>query len=244
MRALGMLIRTELKLFLRNPPAAFVTLVFPLIILFVFGSIFGNRPIPGQLGGTMDLSVPGYLAMIIGSSGLMGVPGWIANYREQGIFRRLRVTPVRPAALLAAQGAVGLFAALIGGLLLLVAGKLVFQVRFPADPLGLLLGFGLGFAAMFSLGAMLATLLRTARAAQAAGMAIYFPMLFLSGAAFPRMLMPPGVRRVSNLLPLTHVSELLGGLWLGAGWRLVSLAVLAGVLVVAGALEARNFRWE
>ena len=56
--------------------------------------------------------------------------------------------------------------------------------------------------------------------------------------------MPPGVRRVSNLLPLTHVSELLGGLWLGAGWRPVSLAVLLGVVLVAGGVAWRNFRWE
>src|SRR6185436_7444971 len=144
----------------------------------------GNRPIPGQPGGTMDLSVPGYLAMIVGSTGLMGVPGWIAGYREQGIFRRLRLTPVRPWALLLAQATVGLLAGLTGTLFLFIAGRLVFHVRIPAAPLQLLLAFVLGYAAMFSLGAMLATVVRNARGAQAAGMAIYFPMLFLSGAAF------------------------------------------------------------
>lgn len=234
----------EFKLFLRNPPAVFFTLIFPLLILTVFGSIFGNRPIPGQPGGYMDASVPGYMAMIVGSLGFMGVPGWIATYREQGIFRRLKMTPIRPIALLTAQGMVGFAGALAGTGLLVVVGMLAFGLRAPAAPLDMIAALFIGYAAIFSLGALLGAVARTARAAQAAGMAFYFPMLFLSGAALPRALMPPGVRRVADFLPLTHVTELLGGLWIGAGWRLVSLAVLGGVLLVAGALAARNFRWE
>ena len=238
------LARIELKLFARNPAAAFFTLAFPLLILFVFGSVFGNRPITGQPGGMMDVSVPGYMAMIIGSMGLMGVPGWIAGYREQGVFRRLRLTPIGPARLLAAQGIVGLLTALTGGLLLFIAGKLVFHLRTPIAPLGMIGAFILGCAGMFSLGAMVAAVARTARTAQAVGMAIYFPMLFLSGAAFPRMLMPAGVRRASDLLPLTHVGELISSLWLRGEWRPVSVLVLAGVMLVAGGIAVRNFRWE
>lgn len=41
------------------------------------------------------MSVPGYIGMILGTTGLMAIPGWVATYREQGIFRRFRVTPVR-----------------------------------------------------------------------------------------------------------------------------------------------------
>ncbi len=47
---------TELKLFLRDPMAAFFTLVFPLMMLFLFGSIFGNEPDP-QLGGRGQVQV-------------------------------------------------------------------------------------------------------------------------------------------------------------------------------------------
>lgn len=243
-RALPTLIRLELLLFLRNPAAAFFTLVFPLIILFVFGSVFGNSAGPGRPSGMMDLSVPGYLAMIVGSTGLMGIPGWIASYREQGVFRRLRLTPVGPARLLAAQGVVGLVTALTGGILLVIAGKLVFHLRTPESLLGVVAAFLLGCVAMFSLGAMVASVARTTRAAQAIGMALYFPMLFLSGAAFPRILMPPGVRRVSEALPLTHVTELVQQLWLQGTWRPVSVLVLLGLVIVAGTVALRSFRWE
>jgi ABC-2 type transport system permease protein len=234
----------ELRLFFRNPRAAFFILAFPLLLLFVFGAIFGNRPIVGQPGGAMDLSVPGYIGMILGTTGLMGVPGWVATYREQGIFRRFRVTPIRPSTLLLAQGIVGFLTSLLGIGLLIVAGRLAFHLRMPAAPLGVLAAIVIGSASIMSIGGMLAAVAGTARSAQAIGMAIYFPMLFLSGSAFPRALMPAGVQRVSSLLPLTHVNELIAGFWLTAQWRPVSLAVLLGALLVAGGIAVRNFRWE
>ena len=222
------LTKMELRLFFRNPRAAFFTLAFPLLLLFVFGSIFGNKPITGQPGGVMDLSVPGYIGMILGTTGLMAVPGWVATYREQGIFRRFRVTPIQPATLLLAQGIVGLITSLLGIGLLIVAGRLAFHLRMPASPLGVLGAVMVGAASIMSIGAMLAAVAGTARTAQAVGMAVYFPMLFLSGLGFPRALMPPGVQRVSNLLPLTHANELISGFWLRGELRPVSLVVLAG----------------
>lgn len=234
----------ELKLFFRNPRAAFFTLAFPLLMLFVFGSIFGNKPAIGQPGGAMDVSVPGYIGMILGTTGLMAIPAWVATYREQGIFRRFRVTPIQPGTVLLAQAIVGLTSSLLGVLLLVLAGRIAFHLRMPAAPIGVLAAIVVGSAAIFSIGGMLAAVCRTARTAQAIGMALYFPMLFLSGSAFPRPMMPPGVQRVSNFLPLTHVNELISTLWLRAEWRPVSLVVLAGVLLVAGGIAVGNFRWE
>lgn len=234
----------ELRLFFRNPRAAFFTLAFPLLLLFVFGSIFGNTPPVGQTAGAMDMSVPGYIGMILGTTGLMGIPAWVSTYREQGIFRRFRVTPIQPSTVLLAQGLVGLMSSLLGIALLVIAGRLAFHLRMPADPLGALAAIIIGAASIYSIGAMVAAVAETARTAQAIGMTLYFPMLFLSGSAFPRAMMPPGVRRVSNVLPLTHANELISGLWLKAEWRTTSLVVLVGILVVAGIIAVRNFRWE
>lgn len=234
----------ELRLFFRNPRAAFFILGFPLMLLLVFGGIFGNKPITGQPGGAMDLTLPNYFGMIIGTAGLMGVPGWISTYREQGVFRRFRVTPAEPWMVLLAQGTVGAITAFMGTLLLFAVGRLWLHLRFPAAPLQMVAGFLVAYATLFSLGAMIAAVARTARTAQAVGMMLYFPMLFLSGAAFPRAMMPPGVQRISGLLPLTHANILLSGLWLEGAWKLPALAVCGGVIVVAGTIAARNFRWE
>ena len=94
MRGFRKLALVELKLFLREPEAFFFTLIFPLILLFVFGGIFGNQSseVSAYLFGTrgaVDASVPAYMAIIIGVTGLMMIPYLIATYREKGILRRL-----------------------------------------------------------------------------------------------------------------------------------------------------------
>ena len=64
----------ETKLFLREPMAAFFTLAFPLMVLFLFGGIYGNEPNEMFGGrGTVDMLVPAYMGMIIGTVGLMFV---------------------------------------------------------------------------------------------------------------------------------------------------------------------------
>lgn len=114
----------------------------------------------------------------------------------------------------------------------------------PEAPLGVLAAIVVGSASIFSIGGMPAAVAGTARTAQAIGMALYFPMLFLSGSAFPRAMMPPGVQKMSSVLPMTHVNELIGGLWLRAEWQWLPIVVLTAVLLVAGGIAVRNFRWE
>ena len=68
--------KTEFLLFLRDFFGFFFTLVFPAIMLILFGSIYGNTPMyPGSSLGSMDISVPAYAVMVIGVTGLMAFPG-------------------------------------------------------------------------------------------------------------------------------------------------------------------------
>jgi ABC-2 type transport system permease protein len=77
-------------------------------------------------------------------------------------------------------------------------------------------------------------------------MVIFYPMLFLSGAAIPLEIMPATIKKVASFLPLTYVVKLLRGLWFGDSWgeHLLETAVLGGILVFGAALAARFFRWE
>src|SRR5215210_6429153 len=158
--------KTELKLFLRDPMAVFFTLLFPLMMLFLFGSIFGNEPDPDLGGrGSVDASVPGYIAIIIATSAIVGLPINVATYRAGGVLRRFRATPLAPSVVLGAQVAVSLvFAALSSAVLVL----------------GAIL---LGAASIFAFGFTLASVLPNARTAQSVAMVVFFPMMFLSGAA-------------------------------------------------------------
>jgi ABC-2 type transport system permease protein len=237
----------EAKLFLREPLGAFFTLAFPLMMLFLFGSIYGNEPTPMFGGyGTVDISVPAYTAMIIATSGLMSITITMAAYRENGVLRRLRTTPVSPLVVLAAQVIVVFAMTSLGMVLLIVAGKLVYHMRFEGNALSVLAGFVLCSLSFFGLGFILAGLMRTARTAQIVGMVLLYPMLFLSGAGFPRELLPEAIKKVSTFLPLTYVVNLLRGLWIGETWRQhASDAIVLAVLLVVGVLiSIKTFRWE
>lgn len=245
MRAFLKMTLTEFKLFVRQPVGFFFTFAFPLIILFVFGSIFGNEPVE-QFGGkgTVDLSVPGYIGMLIGTLGMIGLPISLATYREQGILRRFRATPLQPTVVLGAQVLVNLAMLIVGVILLMVVGRLVYNLQLPESIFMVMLAAILGGISFFAVGFVLAGLVSTPRTAQAVGMAIFFPMLFLAGGAIPREIMPAAVQRVGDFLPLTHVINLIKDVWFGVGWNGTALIVLVVLLAVSVVISSRTFRWE
>ncbi len=247
MKSLLKMTWVEAKLFFREPVGAFFTLILPLLFLFLFGSMYGNKPV-AQFGGqgTIDISIPSYTAMIIATSGLMSITITMAAYREKGVLRRLRTTPVSPLVVLGAQVIVVFAMTCLGMLLLIVAGKLVYHIRFEGNALSVLGGFVLSCLSFFALGFILAGVIPTARTAQIVGLVLLYPMLFLSGAGYPRELLPEAIRKVSAFLPLTYVVNLLRGLWIGEAWgkHLLDIGVLVGVLVLGIIISVKTFRWE
>jgi ABC-2 type transport system permease protein len=247
MKALWKLTATEARLFIREPQAFFFTLLFPLILLFVYGGVYGNRPNPMFGGfGTVDVSVPSYTAMIIATSGLISITVIIATYRESGVLRRFKATPLTPLMLLAADVIVIFLMTALGMILLIIAAKLVFGLRFSGDAFSVAAAFILGCLSFFSLGFILSGLIRTARTAQIVGMTLFFPMILLSGATIPLESMPQTVRSYSSLLPLTHVVKLLKGLWMGSPWSAHGNEVLILLIMFAAglAVTALTFRWD
>jgi len=237
----------EAKLFLREPIGAFFTLLFPLMMLFLFGSIYGNQPTPLFNGrGTVDISIPAYTAMIIATTGLMGLTITMSAYRENGVLRRLQTTPISPLVVLIAQVIVLFLMTTLGMVLLIIAGKLVYHIQFDGNALSVILGFILCSLSFFSLGFVLAGVMPNARTAQVVGMVLLYPMLFLSGAGFPQELLPETIKKISVFLPLTYVVNLLRGLWVGEAWSqyTTELIVLAGMLVIGALISIKTFRWE
>lgn len=132
----------------------------------------------------------------------------------------------------------------LGTILLFVAGKLLYDLAFPAVTGQLALAIIVSALSFFAVGFVLAGLMPTPRTAQAVGMGLFYPMLFLSGAAVPRFIMPETVQRIAEFLPLTHVVILLEDLWVFGKWNLTSLAVIAGLLVISLIVSRLTFRWE
>ncbi len=249
MRSFSKLFFVQFKLYLREPVAFFFSLAYPALLLLLFGYIYGNEPAPefwGRNFGTVDASVPAYTGIIIGTVALMGIPIDTASSRENGVLRRYRATPLRPAMYLAASVTVYLLVALLGMLILVVTGKLVFDLHIAGAWLSVLAAFLLSALAFFAIGYIIASLAPTARLAQVIGMVIFFPMMFLSGAGMPLQLLPENLRRVSDFLPLSYVVRLIQGLWFGDPWAELWLPslVLGGIFVLGTAIASRVFRWE
>jgi ABC-2 type transport system permease protein len=239
------LIRTELKLNLREPLAAFFTLVFPLMILVMFGSIFGNAPGEGSDGwGAMDLSVQGYFAMVIGTVTLLGLPVIVSAYREYKIFRRMRATPLQPISIILAHSAVQLIMTALGLTILLIAGRILYDLRMPENSAGVILGVLVSFLAFASIGFLIGGVAGTSRTAQVIGNVFYFPQLFLAGAAMPREFFPESLRAWTAWLPMTQVVDVIKGPWKGEPVSVAALGVLIVIGVACAFVSSRVFRWE
>jgi ABC-2 type transport system permease protein len=236
----------EFRLYLREPSAFFFTLVFPLLLMLLFGSIWGNQPFPGQVFGYIDYSTAAFIGIVILTAGIMNLPISIASYREKGILRRFMATPLSPVSFLIAEMGAILVITTMGVVLLILAGMIMFDMHFRGNPLEAFIAFLLGCGAMAGLGFIPASLAPSARSGNVIANILYFPMLFLSGAALPQDMLPGALRTVSQAFPLTHAIRLLRGIWLGehlAGHP-VEIAVLAGTLLAGSFFAARMFRWD
>jgi len=247
MRGFRELTLVNLKLYLREPIATFFTLAFPPLMVVLFGAMYGNDPSPMFGGyGSMDVSMPAYTAMILGTVSFLGVPITISGYRESGVLRRFKATPMQPLTYILADIVANLITTLLGMMGLVIIGWLLYRVQFEGQVMAVILAVVFCGLAMFSIGYLIAGLAPGARTAQVVGMVIFYPMMFLSGASIPLEVMPETIQRIADFLPLTYVVRLLRGLWFGDAWgeHLLETAVLAGVLLVCTALAARFFRWE
>jgi ABC-2 type transport system permease protein len=237
----------ETRRMLRNFPPLFFALALPVMILAIFGGIYGNDPseqFDGQ--GTVDVSVPAYLVLVLAVAGLMSFPLGMVEYRSRGFLKRLRATPARPGAFLAGQVVVNLVVCLAGSALLITAAALAFDLRAPAHPLWFAALLVVSAGAAFSIGLLIASVAPTETAALVIANLVYFPMIFLTGATLPREIMPEAMLRVSDALPMTYAVRALQWAWLDrdSGELSLSLLVLGGTIVVASGLSVRLFRWQ
>jgi ABC-2 type transport system permease protein len=247
MKSFWKLILVECKLYFRFPIAAFFTLGLLPMVLVILGAIFGNVPAE-QFGGKgfLDWAVPGFIAMVIAISAVMSLPMAVTTYRERGILRRYRATPVSPAAVLGAQLVTQFAMTILGMLILILIGKVLFNLHFEGNIASVLAAFTLGCLTFFSIGLLLAGVLPNARTGAIIGNVLLQPMVYLSGVTIPKEVMSKGMQNAIRFNPLTHVVTLMQGMWRGDAWsqHQTEVVVLGAVMVVFSILAVRFFRWE
>lgn len=240
--------RVELLLLLREPVTLVFALALPVVNIVVLGGVFGDQPDPtGQVFGGVGGSTyytPAYVGLVAASVGLVSVPTQLAGYRERGVLRRMRAAGLPVAAMLGAQLAVGLALAAVGAVVVTAISFVTNAPLAPEDVLGVVVAFVVGSISLILLGILLGALLPTARAAQGAGVLLWFVLLILGGAGPPPEVLPRAMGAVGTVTPLRPVVLALQGPWFAGGWDLPALLALVALGAASWAIAAVRLRRE
>jgi ABC-2 type transport system permease protein len=234
----------ETKVFLREPLGVIGALLVPVVLFVVLGRSFG-------LGRAEAARVPPFnpaifAALFIALGAVQSLVAIMSIYREGGILKRLRATPLSPVTILGSHVFVKLAFTVIGLGLLVLAGQRLFPGSMQVNMASFAAAVLLSTASILSMGFVIASIVPTARFAQPMGAALLYPMVAISGLFFPLDRMPIAVRVIANGLPTTHAVALMQGVWDGSGWgaHLGHAAALVAIAAACLALSSRVFRWE
>lgn len=249
MKQLIVISKMEFRLFIRNFFSFFFTLVLPLLLLLLFGGIYGNTPVyQGADYKMMDICVPAYSVMVTGVTGLMSLPLTLAGYKEKKIYKRFDATPAGKKNIMLAQVLINFIMTLTGISILLIAGKILYDIQIKGTFLSICAGLLFSIASMFSIGFLFTAIGRDLKSTSLLCYIFYFIMLFLSGATIPDMLFPETMKKISNLMPMTHAVDLMQGIFAGNnlsqhGKELLILGLSAILCTTVGSALYRKKDW-
>jgi ABC-2 type transport system permease protein len=247
MRGLWNLTWLEIKIFAREPLGLIGSVGVPVLLFIGLGRLMGSRlGSSARLRVFVGADVPVLVVMLIALNAVLSLVTIIAIYREGGILKRLRATPLRPHTILTAHVLAKLIFTGATLLLTIAAGRRFYPVAIDVPWVSVTAALLLTTISVLSIGFLIASVVPTARFAQPVGTIFFYPMLGVSGLFVPVASLPPALQAVSHALPLTYAVSLLRGIWLGEGWLAHGwdVAALLVVLAVCTALSARVFRWE
>jgi ABC-2 type transport system permease protein len=248
LRGLWKLTWIEIKIFMREPLGAIGTIGFPVLIFIILSRV-AVRTMPSSSfapSGFVRVGLPVFASLLISVNCVLSLVTIISIYREGGILKRLRATPLRPQTILAAHVIVKLTLTAATLVLLGLAGKRYYPAGMHAPLFGFAIALLISTWSILSVGFIIASIVPTARFAQPIGVAILYPMLVVSGLFMPIASMPRALQSLTKVLPFTYAVSLLEGIWKGDGWLIHVGDVVALVLVFVGctALSSKVFRWE
>jgi ABC-2 type transport system permease protein len=230
--------RLERRMFWRNPVAAFFNFALPLIFLFLLVATYASDQ------DVLDVLVPGIAGMAVVSATFVAVAHNLVFLRETGILKRLRGTPMPGSSYLGALAAHAVTNAAVQLAIVILAGKLVFDIGWPRDWAALAVCGIAGVTCFALLGTALAHLIPNADSAPAYVNVVFLPLIAISGVFYDADEAPAFLRDIAEALPLTHLIDGLSGAMVTGAPHWSDLVVV-GLWTVAGAvLAVRGFTWD
>jgi ABC-2 type transport system permease protein len=238
-------VKLETKLFLRDKRSLFFTFAFPVIMVLIFGSAFGNQTVAGL--PAINYLLPGIIVMALMMVTMNNNVTKITSDRERGIYRRLSLTPLKRQTLLTGQIIVRYLIVIASTLLLIAIGSSVFKAHIGGNQFLFFLILTLGVLTFTALGFATSSLVKNTNSAMALCMAVLFPLMFLGGCFWTLDQMPHFLNIVANVLPTTHLNTALRMISIqGAGfsqvWR--ELPVILAWFAGCSVLAVKFFKWE
>lgn len=238
----------EIKVFLREPLGAIGTIGVPVLLFVVLGRVANHRLPPSSFRGSglSGADLPVLVSLLIAISAVLSLVTIISIYREGGILRRLRATPLRPYTILTAHVIVKLVLTAATLALMLMVGRRYFPPGAQVPWFSFTIALIISTWSILSVGFLIASIVPTARFAQPIGAVILYPMIAVSGLFVPVKALPPALHTVACALPLTYAVNLLRGIWNGDRWftHLGDIAAMTVLFLVCTMLSSKVFRWE
>ena len=230
--------RLERRMFWRNPSAAFFNFLLPLLFLAFSGAIFSGSQ------ANLDVIVPGIAGMAVMTTTFVALAMQVTFLREQGILKRLRGTPLPMGAYLGGLALHSVTNTVVQVAIITVAGRLLFGVEWPPEPVALVVFLAAGVVTFAALGVALSHVIPNFDSAPAYVNAIFLPVVFVSGVFYDAEAAPAVLRDVAQALPLTHLIDGLSGAMVTADVPWSALAVLAPWAALGIVFAVRGFSFE
>ena len=245
----------EIKQFTRQRESVVFTLLFPLILLAIFGSVFKDTIAPGVTFS--QYFVAGMVASGLVNSGFQQLAITIPMERDYGSLKRLRGTPMPVASYFIGKSLLVFVSMIIQVILLLAGGYLFFGLNMPTD-VSKWLTFTwliiLGTASSTVLGIAFSVVPKSGRGASAVVSPVVIILQFFSGVFFIFTQLPTWMQQVAALFPLKWLTQGMRSVFLPDSFAVNEVAkswetgrtflILVLWLVVGFFLTIRTFKWS
>jgi ABC-2 type transport system permease protein len=196
---------------------------------------------------SIDYLLPGIIVMGAMVTGIMRTATGFVQEREQGIYRRLALTPLTRTTLIGSQLLQHYLVIIVQTLLLVAIGGLAFKTHLTGNTALFWLTLSVGALCFMSIGFALTGLIKTLRSATPIIQITYFALMFLGGIFFPNSLLPKWLGNAAGILPSTQMGDALravvyNGAGIGDIWQ--KLAIMGAWIAVCMVISIRFFRWE
>lgn len=240
MKSFLTLLKIEIKLSIREFSGVLFGIIVPVGLMLLLGVLYGDDMT------RIQQAVPAVISIGICSSGLMGIPLTVSNYRSKKLLKRFQVTPTSPLLLLSVQFVTNLIIALISSGFVMLAAVIFFDYTLVGSLLAFVLLYFLVVFSIYGIGLLIASVSNSVNTANLLCSIIYFPMFFLSGATIPYEIMPKLLQKISNVMPLTHGIKILKGISMGRSMNefVFPIVMLLSIGVVCIIISVRVFKYD